>query len=145
MFLILLNQVSGWKTDVSKAGSAVHLAKFLRKKSAGLLQLCRAQPKKKGESVRHEQKSTEIMSCRLCGRSRHTCSWEYCTDEKCRAITKGGVCYCCVRTAHLLGISRSPQIIANAGAKDVFLQLQATVRAELGKKDVCRCKLCKDQ
>ena len=128
----------------AKALSAKQLASILKREHAETLRKCSPMSGKRSKCSSGEMDKL-IPHCRLCNRNRCSCAWEYCTDDRLHTTTKGGTCYACVRTAKILAISRSPTCIIKAGALEIFLRLQSLVVAELGEKDVCKCKKCQMQ
>mmetsp|Transcript_17755 Transcript_17755/g.31731 ORF Transcript_17755/g.31731 Transcript_17755/m.31731 type:complete len:148 (+) Transcript_17755:56-499(+) len=85
--------------------------------------------------------------CVICGRAKHSCSWEYrlTVREKLRTVT-GNQCYCCAHACVRLKCTRKLAVIQNVpGLLQLIQDESSFVRADLAKwdEDVCTCRKCK--
>lgn len=88
-----------------------------------------------------------VTECRICCQRKHSCPWEYKLSGKplTRKVT-GGICYACVRSCYLLGITREISCLQEvAGVLDVVKSVSNRVAEDL-KSDGryhCACVQCK--
>ena len=85
------------------------------------------------------------LECVLCGALKHEHKWKYRRGWRNMLRPQGSSCFSCVKASELLGPTRSPDLIDEAGARHLLLAVSARKRQKLGDGDVCSCFACKSQ
>ena len=85
---------------------------------------------------------SQIAACCLCGRRKHSCSWQYRFARKTRLVT-GGTCLCCVKATKVLKVTRSVHVLQELGLKPAVVKMSEFLQEKRGSSDTCSCDLCK--
>jgi hypothetical protein len=104
--------------------------------------LSQAEGSRKGCMLKGEMPK-ESLTCSICSVAKHHCEWMYRSGYKGARRCNGSICNTCFKTARYLGVSRSPNLIIQCRARDVFVTLSTFVRQSKGGEDVCRCHRCR--
>ena len=140
---LLSGVLAGWPKDMSTC-KYIHL---LRQKHPGIFEKLAAM---KDRVVEHEVVKgavpSEILECVFCGAAKHAHKWMCRRGGRGKEkvlLPQGSTCFTCAKSAEAVGPTRSPQLIEEAGARNLVLAVSAHKRRKLGADDKCSCSACK--
>lgn len=151
--VLFLGAFAGVRNEfAAKDMTAISLARSLRAKYPDTFaeldrltkeaKLSQAEGSRKGCMLKGEMPK-ESLTCSICSVAKHHCEWMYRSGYKGARRCNGSICNTCFKTARYLGVSRSPNLIIQCRARDVFVTLSTFVRQSKGGEDVCRCHRCR--